>query len=169
MVATVMQRIPVYLASILIIFFIFLIAFLAFGFPLHDFNLWRLERRYAVLSQFHPSDTELVKHEKYLGGPSTHGSSQCIYAVGEIRRTKLSKADIQEAYRNVPDFGTNQLPAKFEIYFSDLKGMPLATPLGDWLYDLEDSAKAVSSSELSYLIYVAQENVPFLGDMRCDD
>ena len=153
----------VFVAFVLYFFSMFL------GIPIHDFNLWRLEQRYKEIKEFHPAATKLVKPKKYLGGPDEHGSWACVYAVGEIRRTKLTKQDIQKAYKHVPAFGTPKYPAKFEIHFSDFTGMPLFDPLSTWLYDLEAVAKSASTSDLFYLIYTGQENIPFWGDTRCDD
>ncbi|GEM_PF-1532733 len=154
---------------LVVVVFIMYVFSMLFGIPVHDFNLWRLENRYEKISNFHPSGTKFVKSEKYLGGPSTHGSWQCVYAVGEIRSTKLSKQEIQQAYKNVPSFGTRRYPAKFELHFSDFESMPLIMPITYWLDDLEYTAKSSTSTGLFYLIYVAQEEVPFWGDTRCDD
>lgn len=167
MVAMNTRRVVVFLVGTFIVLFILVFAFLVFGLPIHDFNLWRLSKRYESIVMFHPVDTVLIERKKYLGGPWDHSSPWCTYAIGEIRQTRLTRQEILNAYKNVPEFTTGKRPTTFKIFFPDSESVPMESPIGEWFGHLRSEGDEISSTGQKYLIYVAQEKVPYLGDMRC--
>ncbi|MEK7122420.1 MAG: hypothetical protein AAB855_01035 [Patescibacteria group bacterium] len=135
-----------------------------YGIPIHDIRMWRLERNYAYAQ--HPHSVVLT-NVTYLGGPATHGSWRCNYVVGEVRSSQFAKEEILAAYNGrfvTPAFGTVLVPLKV-LFFQD-QAWPPYLPWFQWESELKKFSEAPGTP---YLVYVAHENVPFLGDLRCDD
>lgn len=144
--------------GVLIILVISSFVWMFYGAPIHDLRLWILEQRFTHANIIHPSDSVLLARRNFLGGPSTHGSGQCVSVAGEVRRTTLDKDDILSAYKNTR---VGMLPVK--VYFTDESELPYEVPFGDWQDGLED----VRTSSV-YIVYASVIN-PYLGDLRCDD
>ncbi|MBI4599682.1 hypothetical protein HY732_02050 [Candidatus Uhrbacteria bacterium] len=139
-----------------IILFGTLLYFFIFGVPIHDMNLWMLKRAYSRVE--HPAESKVLADAVYLGGPATHGSWRCTYVVGEVRTSLLSKQEIQDAY-------SFSAPLPLAILFFDDE-WPGELPWFTW----ESEFKIFKErSDTPYLVYSAKKDIPFLGDMRCDD
>lgn len=128
--------------------------FIYWGNPLNDVNLWRLESYYAENIR-HPQGSVLLERKTYLGGPDDHGSHICLYVVGELRTSPLSRDEISRAYDN----------RGVALQFLDHTWM-LEHPWGDWQSELQDIAKQATGTP--YFIYVEKIS-PYWGDHRCDD
>lgn len=160
-----MRRFNIKKAFLIII--IFIIVFIAgffgwifYGAPIHDFRLWMMEQHFARAAIHHPNNSIFLEKKIYLGGPDTHGSGICVYAVGEVRIAPLSKNDIRNAYQNIK---VKDLPLK--VFFADENDWPYESPFVDWQDELWDMPYA---NNTLYIIY-ATVKYPFLGDFRCDD
>lgn len=127
------------------------------GAPIHDLRLWMLEQRFTHANINHPSGSVLLARRSFLGGPSTHGSGQCVYATGEVRRTTLDQDDILSAYKNTR---VGRFP--LEVYFTDQSELPYEVPFGDW----QDGLENVRTSGV-YIVYASVIS-PYFGDLRCD-
>lgn len=127
------------------------------GAPIHDINLWMLERQFTRANIDHPVESFLLGKRSYLG-PSHYGG-KCVYATGEVRRTELDKDKTRRAYQAV----VRNFP--LQIYFTDESELPYEIPFGDWQSELE---VAPYSDNAVYIVYVAQKH-HYLGDQRCDD
>lgn len=135
------------------------------GVPIHDFNLWRLEKSFAYTTIRHPSDSVLLEKKVYLGGPDTHGSGRCVYAVGEMRASILAEGDIRRTYQDVSVKFGNKLRLPLKVFFADGKDWPQESPFVDWQDELWNMPQGES---VLYVVYVSTK-YPFLGDWRCDD
>lgn len=143
-----------------LIFLVVVIGFfwIFYGTPVHDFRLSILERQFTQAHINHPSDSVFLARRSFLGGPSPHGSAQCVYATGEVRHAMLDKSDIQNAYR---DSSVGKQPLK--IYFTDESELPYEIPFGEWQEELGD----VNTGTV-YIVYITTSN-HYLGDLRCDN
>lgn len=144
--------------------------FLVVGIPLHDFRLWRLERNFRKVAQYHPQESVLLQRKTYLGGPDEHGSWQCDFFVGELRTAPLSEEKIWQTYENRSIRSISYLgrtPLKV-LFFSE-KPWAMNSPLGDWWDEWYLGGIATSTVGTVYVVYASQEGYHFLGDMRCDD
>lgn len=149
------------LAVILFFGFIFLVILsTVWGMPLHNFDLWRLERNFNITApQYHPPESVLLEKKEYLGGPQEHGSLVCDLYVGELRSAPFSKEDIRAAYSG---------EKSFEVLFPAEDGWTMDSPLGNW-WDEWHESPIITASSTVYFVFFARRNIPFLGDMRCDD
>lgn len=139
---------------------------IAYGEPIHDINVWRLERGFYVKEIPHPSDSVLMEKKKYLGGPSMHGDNRCVYAIGEMRTAPLSKEDIKESYQGiVVAFWKEHLPLK--VLFADEYVGPHVLPFTDWQDKL--LALPYSNNNTTYVVYATTQRRILLSDWRCDD
>lgn len=145
-----------FLALIVILFFYF-----DYGVPIHDFNLWKIELAYAKVP--HPSDSVVLEKKTYLGGPSEHGSGHCSYIVGEVRSSPEPKESIRRAYEG---FFVTQKRLPITVRFLD-GSWELGLPWMNWEGELEK--KYGDATSTMYLVYAAEENHPYWGDLRCDD
>ena len=68
---------------------------------IHDFRLWMMEQHFARTMIQHPNNSVFLEKKIYLGGPDTHGSGTCAYAVGELRTATLPKDIIRQAYQDI--------------------------------------------------------------------
>ncbi len=159
-----MKHVILLSATTLIILAGILFYFVAFGVPVHDVRMWVLKRAYSHVE--HPRESIVLADAIYLGGPATHGSWRCNYVVGEARSAPLSKQEIREAYgqETLPvAFSKSSLPLTI-LFFDD--EWPNELPWFTWESEFKSFAHI---SDTPYLVYIAQRNVPFLGDVRCDD
>lgn len=137
----------------------------AHGEPVHDINIWRLERNFYAKEISHPNDSVLLEKMKYLGGSSTHGDSRCMYAVGEMRTAPFSKEDIKEFYQDiVVAFWKEYLPLK--VLFADEYDGPYVMPYVNWQDELYGMPP---SDDTRYIVYVGTEWPILFMDLRCDD
>lgn len=158
------------LASIIGLFVILSLIFLmmAFGVPIHDFNLWRIEKNFNAVVTHHPSDSIFIKKKKYLGGPDGHGSGSCTYAIGEIRSSSKSKDEILQTYKNLSIFPVGGLkPIPIKVLFTSDSQWAATWPLSTWWDELHEEKK--STAKVTYFVYAIHEGYPFWGDSRCDD
>lgn len=149
------------LAVIMFLGLIFLVIFLTvWSMPLHNFDLWRLERNFnTTVPLYHPLESFLLQKKTYLGGPAEHGSLVCSFFAGELRAAYLTKESIRAAY---------QKNAFLNVLFFDEEHWTMESPLGDWWDEWYGNSLLATSSTV-YFVYAARENVPFAGDIRCDD
>ncbi len=131
---------------------------MAYGVPIHDLRLWILEQRFTHTNINHPSESVFLARRSFLGGPSEHGSAECVYATGEIRSTILSKDDVLNAYKGKK---IGRFPLK--VYFTDESELPYEVPFGEWQNGLDN----IGTSSV-YIVYASVITF-FLGDLRCDD
>lgn len=137
----------------------------AHGEPIHDSNVWLLERNFYAKEIMHPNGSVLLEKKKYLGGKSTHGDPWCVYAVGEMRSAPLSKEDIIETYRGiVVGFWKERLPLK--VLFADEYEGPQVMPYVNWQDELYGMPPSVNTR---YVVYVGTERPILFIDLRCDD
>jgi len=69
--------------------------------PLHQFNLWRLERNFQAIAPYHPADSNLLLKRKDFGGLFSGASNSCDYFVGEFRSAARSKEEITRSYNGL--------------------------------------------------------------------
>lgn len=138
--------------------------FIAFGVPIHDVRMWGLKHAYSRVE--HPAKSKFLADALYLGGPATHGSWRCNYVVGEVRSAPLSRQEIREAYgQKTLSIAFSKIPVPLTVLFFDDE-WPNELPWFTWESEF---ASLVNASDTAYLVYGAQRDVPFLGDLRCDD
>ncbi len=111
----------------------------------------------------HPEQSALIKEKTYLGGPNEHGSRECVYAVGEMATTPLSKKEITETFKNINVvFSDEKLPVN--VLFSGQR-IPYEMPFVAWK---EELTNATARGNTPYIVYITTKR-SFLGDPRCDD
>ena len=146
------------LIGISVLLIVWAFVWMLFGVPIHDLRNWMLEQRFTHANIQHPPNSIFLARRSFLGGPSEHGSAQCVYATGEVRRTTLSKNEIIDAYKNKK---IGRFPLK--VYFTDESELPYEVPFSEWQGGLEN----VGTSSV-YIVYASVITF-FLGDLRCDD
>lgn len=153
--------------TVILVFFLSILFFwIAYGEPIHDINVWWLERSFYAKGIPHPSVSILMEKKKYLGGPSIHGDNRCVYAIGEMRIAPLSKEDVKHAYENIiVDFWGSRLPLK--VFFADEYAGPHVLPFTDWQDKL--LALPYSNNNITYVVYATTQRRILLSDWRCDD
>ena len=156
--------------AILLLITLSFLYFLAYGVPIHDFRLWRLERNFRKAGQYHPPESVLLEKKKYLGGPHEHGSLRCDFFVGELRSAPMPKESIRHAYRDHSIRSINYIGrTPLKVLFFDERVWPLDSPLGDWWDEWYLGGTATTTSGTVYFVFASQEGYRFLGDLRCDD
>jgi hypothetical protein len=159
-----MKHVILLSATTLIILVGILFYFVAFGVPVHDVRMWVLKNAYSRVQ--HPVESRAIANAIYLGGPATHGSWRCTYVVGEVRSAPLSKQKIREAYaRRAVSIPFSKKRALLTALFFDDE-WPNELPWFTWESEF---ASLKNIPDTPYLVYINQKNVPFLGDVRCDD
>lgn len=159
-----MKRVILLSIAIFITLIGVLFYFIAFGVPIHDVRMWGLKHAYSSVE--HPATSKLLADAVYLGGPETHGSWRCNYVVGEVRSAPLSKREIREAYRGkILSVAFSKIPPPLAVLFFDDE-WPNELPWFTWESEF---ASLVNTPDTAYLVYGSQKNIPFLGDVRCDD
>src|SRR3989338_3467972 len=133
---------------ILVLFSLPFILFI-FGNPIHDINAWRLEKNFYAKNIEHPADSVLLEKKVYLGGMSTHGDPWCVYAVGEVRQSALSKPEIINFYRDTSvNLWSKEGPIK--VLFGDAYGGPYTLPYAHWQDELRDT---ITDEDVIYVVY----------------
>lgn len=150
--------------AFLIVFVIGAFVWIFYGTPIHDFNLWVLERSFVYADIKHPSGSILLEKKTYLGGKYTHGNSNCVYAVGEMRETKLTKEEIRNVYKRP---SANSFIGRLPLYliFEDEMDGPYEMPFVIW----QDEIWEVPESTNTFYIVHTFRTFPLLFDLRCDD
>lgn len=158
------KRFALYGGALVALVFCSLSFWIVRGEPIHDINVWYLEKSFYTQRIEHPSGSILLEKKKYLGGPSLHGDSRCVYAVGEVRLATLSREEIKRAYsdRSV-GFWTRRLPLK--VLFADEYDGPHELPFVAW----QDELAHISASTTVYVVYASTQRDIILYDSRCDD
>lgn len=155
------------LSGCAILALVFVVAFFCFGYgePVHDINVWKLESSFYAKELPHPSDSVLLEKKRYLGGPSFHGDNRCVYAVGEMRASALSKEEIKGVYKDATvRYWGRTVPLK--IIFSDEMEEDAVLPFVDW----QDDLRALSySGKTPHVVYVTVQRRILFSDYRCDD
>src|SRR3989344_2956224 len=151
--------------AVTVVFFALVFLLIVYGEPIHDINLWLLQKKFYTAKISHPSDSVLVEKKTYLGGPSLHGDSRCIYAVGEVRTAPLSKANIRSEYSAESIyFGKKTL--QLRLLFADEYEGPYTMPYVDWQDELRETQV---SEDTLYVVYVSTGRPVFFYDGRCYD
>lgn len=158
-------KIFLYGMAVFVCLFGVLFFWFAHGEPIHDINVWRLERSFYAKGIPHPSDSVLMEKKKYLGGPSMHGDNRCVYAVGEMRTAPLSKEDIRKTYQGVTvNFWKELLPLKV-LFADEYEGLQ-TLPYVNWQDELYGMP---FSDDTRYVVYVGTQRPILFFDLRCDD
>ena len=150
--------------ALLILFVIGVFVWIFFGTPIHDFGLWVLEQNFAYANIEHPKDSVLLEKKTYLGGEYTHGNSNCVYAVGEMRESSHTKDEIRNAYKNA---SANSSKVRLPLYliFKDEIDGPYVMPFVIW----QDEIWEVPQSTSTFYVVHTFRTFPMLYDLRCDD
>lgn len=149
-------------------FIVWFVAVTMWRAPIHQFNLWKLERNFEQIVSSHPDESQLLWHLKKFGNLFRAASNGCDYFVGEFRSATLSQREIVGAYKDifVDSFDrTERVPV--EIYFLDDEETFGRYPWNEWREKMHKSLKTPSSLESEYLVFVAQTDYPPDGDIRC--
>src|SRR3989338_1972772 len=126
--------------------------------PIHQFNLWKLEKNFQALAPSHPTDSMPVLTFKKFGGLFSSAANSCDYFVGEFRTSADSREDIREYYRNLSvqvRFGDE---GDFWIYY------PWSELYGELLHLLNTFPD--EQNDL-YAIFVSEKVRPPYADLRC--
>lgn len=159
-----MKRVILLSSTTLIILTGIFFYFIIFGAPIHDARMWMLKHAYSRVE--HPVGSTVLADAVYLGGPATHGSWRCSYVVGEMRSAPLPKQEIRKAYgMKTLSVTFSKTPLPLAVLFFDDE-WPNELPWFTW----ESEFRLFENiSDTPYLVYSAQKDVPFFGDLRCDD
>ncbi len=136
--------------------------------PIHQFNLWKLERNFQTIAVAHPPDSKLLLKRKSFGGLFSAASHSCDYFVGEFRSTTYSKESIRQAYKGFSIYSsdrTERIPA--EVHFFDEEEFFTDFPWYEWLAELRKSFNVSATKDNLYLVFVSQTGYPPYGDIRC--
>lgn len=159
-----LKLISVWSAIILLLFSLPFVLFI-FGDPINDLNIWMLEKNFYAKNIEHPAGSVLLEKKVYLGGISTHGDPWCVYAVGEVRRSALSKSGITSFYRDISvNLWSEKVPVK--VLFGDEYGGPYTLPYVHWQDELRDT---VADEDVIYVVYAGTRWPILFFDSRCDD
>ena len=136
--------------------------------PIHQFNLWRLERNFHAIAATHPPDSKLLLKRKEFGGLFSAASHSCDYFVGEFRSAAHSKEDVRRAYRAFSiDSSDHTKRIPVEVHFFDEEEFFIDFPWYEWLAELRQSFNVPTIKDNLYLIFVSQTGYPPYGDLRC--
>lgn len=126
--------------------------------PIHQFNLWKLEKDFQAFTPSHPTDSIPVLAFKRFGGLFNSAANSCDYFVGEFRTGAGSKEDILEYYRNLSVHVRFWDEDDFWIYYpwSDLYGK-LLLRIG----------KFPSEQKGLYVVFISENVSPPYADFRC--
>lgn len=151
--------------AVFVLFFGALFFWFAYGEPIHDINIWWLEKNFYAAEITHPNNSVLLEKKKHLGGPSLHGDNRCVYAVGEVRMAPLTLDEIKLAYRAIyVSLWGNRLPLK--VLFANEFDGPYEMPFVNW----QEELRALPPSDnTTYIVYVTDQRRILLSDWRCDD
>lgn len=152
--------------------FIFTLSFLivtAWKTPIHQFNLWKLEKNFQVLVPSHPDDSELILAFKKFGGLFSSATNSCDYFVGEFRVSTSSRKDIQEYYRNLSVLAfrsAERLP--IHVRFADESEFWVYYPWSELYGKLLHLLHTFPSEQKGlYAIFVSEIVRPPYADFRC--
>ena len=159
------KTIGIFLGSIILLLGL-LLFLIIYGNPIHDINVWRLEKNFYAKNIVHPADSLLLEKKVYLGGISTHGDSSCVYAVGEWRSSPLSKETILETYHSSGAINLWSKKVPIKLMFADGYEGPYTLPYAYWQDDLRST---VTDKNIHYIVYVSIHWPILLLDERCDD
>lgn len=127
----------------------------------HTHFLYKIGKELNAL-EVHYADSELVKSYRHFGS-YYNDSWDCSYAVAEWRRSKLSKEELTNQYKDVLIKSGLQVMLSF---LDESSGLDLAHPADAW--HTRASREVLSDDEyVNYLIYVFSKQNPTLTDFRC--
>ncbi|MBI3442954.1 MAG: hypothetical protein HY007_04255 [Candidatus Sungbacteria bacterium] len=136
--------------------------------PIHQFNLWRLERNFQTIAPAHPPGSKLLLKRKDFGGLFSAASHSCDYFIGELRSTPRSKEDVRKAYNglSIDSFDhTKHIPV--EVHFFDEEEFFTDFPWYEWQAELRRSFDVSAARDNLYLIFASQSGYSPYGDLRC--
>lgn len=136
--------------------------------PIHQFNLWRLEKNFQVIAAAHPPDSKLLLKRKDFGGLFSGASHSCDYFVGEFRSTAHSKEDVRKAYKGLSiDSSDHTKHVPVEVHFFDEEEFFTDFPWYEWLAELRKSFNMSATKDNLYVVFASQTGYPPYGDLRC--
>lgn len=143
--------------------FLFLLGFFtvtSWKMPIHQFNLWKLERGFRAALPSHPADSVRVLSFKKFGGRFSSAASSCDYFVGEFRTSSLTKEALRHYYLSrAPSMHLRFWDEEdFWIYY------PWSELYGELLRIFDDGP---SEQEGLYAIFTLQTIQPPYHDVRC--
>ena len=137
--------------------------------PIHQFNLWRLEKNFQTIVAAHHQDSKLLLKRSDFGGLFSAASHSCDYFVGEFRSTARSKEDVRKAYRGLSiDSSDHTKRIPVEVHFFDEEEFFTDFPWYEWLAELYKSFNVSATKDNLYVIFASQTGYPPYGDFRCD-
>ena len=151
--------------AIFIVIIIFLVL-LIWKIPIHNFNLWRLNKNFESLSGFHPlSSKQLFKFTDF--GNFGESGGQCGYIIGEFRTSQLSKEEIMFYYQDlaIDSFEQGEI-IPVEVLFLD-DGNFANYPWSKWASYLYQKIQSPIQPSLIYLVIASSYNYLADGDIRC--
>lgn len=141
--------------------FLFLLGFFAvtlWKMPIHQFNLWKLQKSFQMVVPSHPADSISVLDFKKFGGLFSSATNSCDYFVGEFRTSTDSKEDVREYYRPFP----------VQVRFADEDGLWIYYPWSELYGELLRLLKVFPDEQNGlYAIFVSEEVRPPYADFRC--
>ena len=137
--------------------------------PIHQFNLWMLERNFKAVSSHHPENSRYVLKVRDFGNLFRGASNGCDYLVGEMRVGKGSQEEIARYYHGlfIKSFdNTGSIPV--EVHFFD-KEENWMDPYhwSDWRDRAQAYIESAALDGTPYMVFARQDGYPPYGDMRC--
>lgn len=137
--------------------------------PLHQFNLWKLEKDFRALVPSHPVDSTSVLAFTKFGGLFSSVAHSCDYFVGEFRTSTSSKEDIRGHYRNLSVatlHSAKRLP--IQVRFADEGDFWIYYPWSELYGELLHVLQTFPSEQDGlYAIFASETVRPPYADFRC--
>lgn len=137
--------------------------------PIHQFNLWKLEKNFRVLVPSHPMDSTSVLAFTKFGGLFSSTAYSCDYFVGEFRTSTSSKEDIQGYYRALSvamPHSAERLP--IQVRFADEREFWIYYPWSELYGELLRLLQRFPSEQDGMYVVLASQTVhPPYADFRC--
>ena len=137
--------------------------------PIHQFNLWKLERNFSTINSHHPEDSKYVLRVKHFGNLFRAASNGCDYLVGEMRAGKRSPQEIAQRYQGlfIKSFdGTAPVPIEVRFFDKEEDWMD-PYPWSDWRNKAQSYADPAAMKDTLYMVFARQTDYPPDGGIRC--
>ena len=138
--------------------------------PLHQFNLWTLQKNFRAIEQ--PLNSKSIKKLSGFGRLFRDASNGCDYLVGGFRVGNDTRESIAQWYQ---DFSIRPFddaePVPIEIKFFDdedfSEGRQWSNPWFDWYEKIRESFDWQEMRGTPYVVFARQTDYPPYGDIRC--
>lgn len=140
---------------------------------LHAVRLWNdalLSKMEYSLSDtdVHPRDSEVVKTYRFFGSRYTN-ASECTFAVGQWRVSKLDSNALRKQYINqtvsIP-WRVKNIPLVLALIEED-GHLTLEDPPDNWHTVIREQVDSIAKGYTHYLLYLYLPNRSSFGDERC--